>query len=430
MSPKPTSEAERITIHIAPGVYRAQHILKTPYVSLVNTDPSQEVKITWYYGIGYKYYSAGKDGYYNKLNANDKYFKNGSTEEQTKDVARWGGAFYIQSTASNFYAENIVFENSFNKYVTEEEIADGVAPNLAQSIRVDRTADGVNVMSKAATERAAAILSEGDNAEFYKCSFLSSQDTLYVNPSLHQYYKDCFVEGMTDYIFGDGEVVFDGCTLNFCGYATGESSTTGGCITATKYDKGGNGYLFKDCVVTGTKESGIDVGAGQFGRPWGATATVKFINTVIDGENLITERGYTDMTGRPEDANYYEYNTTLADGTPFITTASKKLTKEEADAIKVTDWFGGWTPKNYKENSGGDDDDDKIIYGDVDGNGFVTAADAAIVLQAAIDSSFNLTGNALKAADVDGTGDISVNDASLVLQKVLDSKVVLPAEKK
>ncbi|WP_205672304.1 hypothetical protein [Ammoniphilus sp. YIM 78166] len=57
----PTDEAHRITIHIAPGVYREQLIIKTPYITLVNanpnptSDPSTQVKITWYYGIGYKY---------------------------------------------------------------------------------------------------------------------------------------------------------------------------------------------------------------------------------------------------------------------------------------------------------------------------------------------------------------------------------------
>ncbi len=429
MSPKPTSEEERITIHIAPGTYRAQHILKTPYVSLVNTDPTKEVKLTWYYGIGYKYYSAAKDGYYNKLNATDKYLKNGSDTEKSADVARWGGAFYVQKTATNFYAENIYFENSFNKYVTAEEIADGVSPNFAQSIRVDRTQAGVDVRTKTATERAAALLVEGDKAEIYNCKISSSQDTLYMNPSIHVYYKDCFVEGMTDYIFGDGEVVFEDCTLNFCGYSKGQNSATGGCITATKYDQGGKGYLFNNCTVTGTEEEGIDVGAGQFGRPWGGNATVTFINTVIANKNLITERGYTDMTGKPEDANYAEYNTTLVDGTAFVTTASKKLTDEEASAIKISDWFGDWTPKNYVES------DKPIVvetlYGDVNGDGKITAVDAAMALKAAIEADYNLLlgDKAKKAADVDGNEGISVNDASLILQKVLNSdKITLPVQ--
>ena len=55
----PTSEGARVTIHIAPGKYREQVIVNTPYVTFVNDDPSKgTVTITWYYGIGYKYYSA------------------------------------------------------------------------------------------------------------------------------------------------------------------------------------------------------------------------------------------------------------------------------------------------------------------------------------------------------------------------------------
>ena len=50
----PSSESERIIIHIAPGTYREQINVNTPYISFVNDTPSQEVLLTWYYGIGYK----------------------------------------------------------------------------------------------------------------------------------------------------------------------------------------------------------------------------------------------------------------------------------------------------------------------------------------------------------------------------------------
>ncbi len=336
---------KRVTIHIAPGTYRAQHILTRPNVSLINSDPTGVVNVTWYYGIGYKYYSAGSDGYYNELNAVDKYLKNDKDTEKTADVQRWGGTFYIKNTATDFYAENILFENSFNKYITDEEIEDGVEPDGAQSITYDRTAKNADARCRAATERAAAILVEGDRSEFYKCSFSSSQDTLYTNPLIHSYYKDCFVEGMTDYIFGDGEVVFEDCTLNFCGYT---DSTAGGHLTATKYDQGGNGYLFYNCKITATSEGSIKPSStSDFGRPWGSNATVTFVNAVVYG-NLITARGYADMSSaKPENANYKEYNTTKSDGTKIINTASKQLTAEEAAALDVSDWFGDWTPINY-----------------------------------------------------------------------------------
>lgn len=416
----------RVTIHIAPGTYRAQHILKRPNVSLVNTDPTKEVKLTWYYGIGYKYYSAGADGYYNELNAVDKYLKNGKDTEKTANVARWGGAFNINSTATDFYAENIFFESSFNKYITEEEIADGVAPSGAEGIRYDRTSPTADAKSRAATERAAAIIVEGDRGEFYKCKFSSSQDTLYINPQIREYFKDCFVEGMTDYIFGDGQVVFEDCTLNFCGYS---DSTAGGHLTATKYDYGGKGYLFYDCIVTATNEGTIKPSKeSDFGRPWGPTSTVTYFNTTVYGD-IITKRGYTDMSGaKPEAANYKEYNTKRDDGTALITSASKKMTDEEAAALKVKDWFGiDWTPIHYVEKVTWDPN---VRYGDTDENNRITAADASLALLYALDANKRGSEESRKAADVDGDGIITANDAVIILQKVLDNSVEFPIERR
>lgn len=77
----PSSEEERITIHIAPGTYREQVIITTPYLSLVN-DSDKEVLMTWYYGIGYEYYSADGTGYYNVENAYDQYAKS--------TASKWG----------------------------------------------------------------------------------------------------------------------------------------------------------------------------------------------------------------------------------------------------------------------------------------------------------------------------------------------------
>ena len=102
----PSSEEERITIHIAPGTYREQVIITTPYLSLVN-DSDKEVLMTWYYGIGYEYYSADGTGYYNVENAYDQYAKS--------TASKWGCAVYVKNTATGFSADGIVFENSFNR---------------------------------------------------------------------------------------------------------------------------------------------------------------------------------------------------------------------------------------------------------------------------------------------------------------------------
>jgi pectin methylesterase-like acyl-CoA thioesterase len=338
----PTSEAERITIHIAPGVYRAQLKISTPYISLVNSNPSQEVKITWYYGFGYEYYSVGADGFYSEDRSFDKYSKYHVSE------GKWGGSVYLTSTAKEFKAENIVFENSFNKYITKEELEDGVAlcktfPQ-STSINVPRTAS-TDVTSKAATERAAAMIIEGDNVEFYNCSFIGSQDTLYTGGvgTNNQYYKNCFIEGNTDYIFGDGNVVFDNAILNFCGYS---DSASGGYITAAK-DLATYGYLFRNSKVTANNNNKQI--AGFFGRPWGPKAKVKFVNTKLESSSIIDPKGWAEMSGAtPENANFAEYNTTYNDAKVDTSARRAPVLNDETSIATSDKYFGtDWTPKYY-----------------------------------------------------------------------------------
>jgi pectin methylesterase-like acyl-CoA thioesterase/lysophospholipase L1-like esterase len=344
----PKDEAHRITIHIAPGVYRAQLVIKTPFITLVNShpnptsDPSTQVKITWYYGIGYKYYSMGSDGFYDEERAFDKYSKN--------IASKWGGTVYLTSAATNFRAENIVFENSFNKYMTDEELADGVElakiPS-ASPINVERKSF-TDVTSKEASERAAAMIIEGNRAEFVNCSFLGSQDTLYTGNSAtnSSYFKNSFIEGNTDYIFGDGNVVFDNVTLNFAGYS---DRGVGGYITAAR-DTASYGYLFRNSTVTaGSKNMHAP---GFFGRPWGAGARVTFLNTKLQNDSIIEPKGWTDMSGPPEKAHFAEYNTTYHHSA--VDTSQRRapvLTKEQAAAVNVADYFGGWTPSSFTADS-------------------------------------------------------------------------------
>lgn len=344
----PISEAQRITIHIAPGVYREQLKVTTPYISLVNTDPSKEVKITWYYGVGYDYYSAGPDGLYNEDRAFDKYAKG------FPGSFKWGATVFLANTATGFRAESIVFENSFNKYVTQEELDDGVqVTTISTPSNLTVRKAGLDVTSRAATERAAAMGVEADNVEFYNCSFLSGQDTLYTgNAVTNQYYKNCFIEGNTDYIFGDGNLVFDNCTLNFAGYS---DQGVGGYITAAKPSAASNlqffGYLFRDCTITGTS-SKIQA-PGNFGRPWGQEAKVKFLDTKLQDSSSIAPQGWTTMgNATPENASFYEYNTTY-NGAPVDTASRRgKVLVGEAAVTDVTKYFGSdWTPKYYAPGS-------------------------------------------------------------------------------
>ena len=332
----PNSEANRVTISIAPGTYREQLQINTPYLSFVNSNPSGgEVLITWYYGIGYKYYSSASSGYYKASDAQSK---------SAKGVAqRWGTAVRLQSGAKYFRAENITFENSFNRYITDEEIADGVEAT-GETLTVQRK-KGLDVKAKSATERAAAMCTEADGCEFYKCTFLSSQDTLYTSNSA--YFRECVISGNTDYIFGSGNIVFDRCELRFAGYT---DNAVGGYITAAREQT--LGYLFWECNVTAA--SGMKAGAGYFGRPWRDTAHVLFYNTTLQSESLIQSAGWTKMSGvEPSQATFREYGTVNASGGRVNTSGRVSGTVLSSCNATREQYFGNWTPCYYNFSGSG-----------------------------------------------------------------------------
>ncbi|MBR0494662.1 MAG: hypothetical protein IJJ71_00615 [Treponema sp.] len=342
----PKSEKDRITIHIAPGTYREQILIDVPYITLKNDTPSQEVKLTWYYGIGYNYYSADEKGWYDEDLAYDKFVKH--------PVAKWGGATYIKPYATAFRAEGITFETSFNKYMTDDELSDGVASDGSVPERKINS----DVRSKALTERSAAILIEAVRAEFFNCKFLGSQDTLYTgynseaqkaenspykNEPLRAYFRNCFVEGNTDFIFGDGDVVFENCEISFAGYTT--EGVAGGYLTAARTTSK-KGYLFYDCVLSANQN--YFVNQGYLGRPWGKEARVAFIKSLVGTSGIINPLGWTQMSGnKPEDANFKEFGT-IEDGAAAdfdYRVGGTTLTGEDGYAPK--DFFGDWTPAYF-----------------------------------------------------------------------------------
>ena len=337
---KPNGEGSRVTIHIAPGKYREQVVVNTPYITFINDEPSKgTVTITWYYGIGYKYFSCNPNGYYDANYAKKK--------SSRYIAAKWGATVQLWQNAKYFKASNIIFENSFNRYMTSEEVKDGVTlanDPKASPITFQRTSSS-DVKSRAATERAAAMTIEAPYSEFYACKFYSSQDTLYTGAS-PSFFRRCVIEGQTDYIFGGANVVFDLCELRWKGYS---GATYPGYITAARQSSSGSytGYLFNKCRVYGSS-SNLPVTAGYFGRPWGATAKVMFINTTLQDKNMIHPAGWYSMSGvNPENvAGFKEYGTKLKDGSSVSLSQRKghKVSANDAASINKKNYMNNWTP--------------------------------------------------------------------------------------
>ena len=328
---------QRAIIEIQPGDYEEMLVIDVPNVSLVNakgTDASikpinkgvdieeDSVRITSYYGHGYTYYSMGSDCKYSdeilEVNKENGYPSFENPGSGTTNGSYWNATVVI--SASGFEAEGIIFENSFNQYVSKKAANDVI---VAQSgakegsvKRADMEAGDTTVQNKKYVERAAALAMTNNvsEASFDHCSFIGRQDTLYGGTSTTAAFYDCDIYGGTDYIFGPMTAVFAKCNLVF---NTMEDSNDVGYITAAQ-QKSGRGYLMYNCTITST-EPGVNTASeevskpGYLGRPWqGITSEVVFYATNIgmscDGTSLIVPAGWNSTLGGTSD-NVYEIGT-------------------------------------------------------------------------------------------------------------------------
>lgn len=182
--------------------------------------------------------------------------------------------------------------------------------------------------------QAVAVRVDGDRVKFTNCRFLGFQDTLYPHgKGSRQYYKNCYIEGTVDFIFGWSTAVFEGCEI-FCkrsAYITAASTEEG-----TDY-----GFVFKNCQITGTAEAH----SMYLGRPWRPYAKTVFMN--CDLGNLIQPEGWHNWNSAEKEktAFYAEYKNTGASYTPTERVSwSHQLTDEEAKEYTLEKIFGDWDP--------------------------------------------------------------------------------------
>ncbi|CAI5531786.1 unnamed protein product [Closterium sp. Naga37s-1] len=116
--------------------------------------------------------------------------------------------------------------------------------------------------------QAVAFRATGDQSALFDCAFDGSQDTLYVDAG-RQYYKNCYIGGSQDFIFGDAAVVIDAPKIQL------HPSPSFGTLTASGRAKDTpTGIVIRDAVVS------ADSGTTKvyLGRPWKKCAFTVFIN--------------------------------------------------------------------------------------------------------------------------------------------------------
>ena len=185
--------------------------------------------------------------------------------------------------------------------------------------------------------QAVALHTEGDRLKFINCRILGNQDTIYTGAKFTRlYFKDCYIDGTTDFIFGPSTALFENCMIH---------SKRNSYVTAASTPKEAKyGYIFKHCKLTA--EPGVD--KVYLGRPWRPYAYTLFIECEL-GKHIVPAGWHNwGKQSNEETARYMEYKNTGEGANVSERVAwSKQLTKKEAEAVTVDAIFGtqsNWNP--------------------------------------------------------------------------------------
>ena len=170
--------------------------------------------------------------------------------------------------------------------------------------------------------QAVALHTEGDRLTFVNCRFLGHQDTIYTgNAQTRLYFKDCYIEGTTDFIFGPSTAWFEQCDI-FCkadSYITAASTPQD-----VPY-----GYIFNHCRISAAP--GVE--KVYLGRPWRDYGYTLFMNCELPRQ-ILPEGWHHWQKEREKTARYLEYNNTgEGAATDKRVKWSRQLTKKEASMI-------------------------------------------------------------------------------------------------
>ncbi len=185
--------------------------------------------------------------------------------------------------------------------------------------------------------QAVALHTEGDRLVFVNCRLLGHQDTVYTGVAgTRLLFRDCYIEGTTDFIFGPSTAWFENCEIR---------SRADSYITAasTPQDRP-YGYIFSHCRLT----ADANVTKVYLGRPWRDYGYTLFINCEM-GRHIRPEGWHHWQKERQKTARYMEYGNSGEGGaTDRRATWTRQLTKKEAAKITMEEVFSindKWTPE-------------------------------------------------------------------------------------
>jgi pectin methylesterase-like acyl-CoA thioesterase len=309
------------TVLISPGTYRGQVIINQSHVTLRGTGPDPRAVVL---------------------------------VDDTSQGTRGSKPSYatVHVLGSDFHAFNLTFQNDFNR--THEQVSAG--------------------------SQAQALNMEGDRNILDHVEILGNQDTLYIGargcgqagslrtpppsstsfPAATQaaptatkapctpavtrsYFTHCVISGNVDFIYGDGNAVFDNCEIHSTLHAAGGYLTAQGKYLADQQST----FVFDHCRLTAEPgETHV-----YLGRPWRPYASVVYLYCEM-GAHIDPAGWHEWHPGETHNLNtvfYAEYKSTGPGADPAARDPhSHQLTAAQAKQFETKRFLAGedhWNPK-------------------------------------------------------------------------------------
>ncbi|XP_030502343.2 putative pectinesterase 63 [Cannabis sativa] len=192
----------------------------------------------------------------------------------------------------------ITFDGTAEKFGTWNSATVAIESNYFVAANIAFVNSAPKPKGKLNGEQAVALRISGDKAAFHNCKFVGFQDTLCDDKGRH-FFRDCYVEGTVDFIFGNGQSLYLNTTIRSVAKLTG-------VITAQARSKVSedSGFTFVHCKI-------IADGDTYLGRAWKDMPRVIFAYTYMG--NHIDVNGWSNgmwpiqSQGKNKDVYYGEY---------------------------------------------------------------------------------------------------------------------------
>ena len=258
------------------------------------------------------------------------YIKNGVYKEKVK-VHSWNTrmSFIGESKDSTIITWDDYFDkidrgrnSTFHTYTLLVEANDFHAENLT----VQNSAGEVG--------QAVDLHIDADRVSFENCRLLGNQDTLYLaGEGKRQYFKNCYIEGTTDFIFGGATALFEDSQIH---------SKANSYITAASTPKGQEyGFVIRNSSLTADEQ----VDEVYLGRPWRNFAKTVFLNTEM-GDHILPAGWHNWNKPEAESTVFYaEYENSGPGFKPSQRAEwSHQLNADQAKKYSKEKIFRGWAP--------------------------------------------------------------------------------------